>query len=355
MSMNIPVSSRMRSVKIGHIVDPRTMWAYPLCEGGEEHMRILEIEKQLSTAPTKPLTEFSEIGMLVAAKKTSDSEYWLRARLDLISISGKHLVATVFLIDYGEIIENLRVDQCVKHMPSGMSKDPPLAFKVILAGLSPVSMDLDFRHGTNMMEVTPQRRWDQAALRGVLQQVQDVEGIAEMKNWVRDQSGRYHGQIFLVGQERKKAIHLNKLLVESLFALESQWQMENDLEDAVDWENNKEFKALSIRDSELESWELYGDEIGEEITLGNYGKVAFGVDEVIDRSSGSFVLDSFGYVKSVERGRSYMKEGEGICKSTVPVDDIGPKDLKARRYLLPRASIHRETSRKDPTASSGRE
>ena len=85
--------------------------------------------------------------MLVAAKKTSDSEYWLRGRLDQISMSGKQLVATVFLIDYGEVIQNLRVDKCVKHMPPGLSKEPPQAFQVILAGLSPVSMDLDFMLG----------------------------------------------------------------------------------------------------------------------------------------------------------------------------------------------------------------
>jgi len=329
MSNRLPESSRSMPVKIGHLVDPRTMWAYPLYEGGEEHKRILKIEKQLSTFPTKPLTELSKTGMLVAARKSSDSDIWLRGRLDQISMYGKQLMATVFLIDYGEIIENLRVEKCVKHLPPGTYEEPPLAFKIILAGLSPVSMDLDFMLGQHVMEVTPQRGWDQAAWREVEQQIHDVEGIAEMKNWVRDQSGRYHGQIFLVGEDRKESVHLNQLLVEKQFAVESQWQMENDLdEETVDWENNKEFKALNIRDSELEHWEVYGDEIGDERASEEFGRVAFGVSEAIDESSGSSVFDSLGNVKSVGRGKPCKQEEEIVTE-----DRIGQREKKARDFL----------------------
>ena len=41
---------------------------------------------------------------------------------------------------------------------------------------------------------------------------------------------------------------------------ESQWQIENDMdEEAVEWEYNKEFKALDITNKDLASWEVLGD------------------------------------------------------------------------------------------------
>jgi len=269
-------STRVMSVGLGLIVDPRTIWAYPLYEETEEQSKILAIEQQIAEMPSDPLTELCTAGSLVAVRETPESAEWMRGRLVELSMCSKQVVATVFLIDYGKVRESLRVETCVREMPPGISNAPPLAFQILLAGLSPVTRDLDFMMGRNVMEMTAQRGWDQAAWREVEEVVAEVNGFAEVRNWVVDQRGRYQGQLYLVGERKVKRLHLNQLLQEKQFAVESQWQMENDLdEEAVDGENNREFKALvDSRSSDLGSWEV------------EYSNEAFGESEVTGGQTG---------------------------------------------------------------------
>ena len=336
MAINMRDSKRVMSAKIGHMVDPRTLWAFPMYEDGEQHTRILNMERQISSLPSEMVTELTDPGTLIAVRKTPESRVWMRGRLDQLSMYGKQLVATVFLLDYGEVIESVRVETCMKHMPAGIVQEPPLAFKVVLAGLTPVSMDLDFMVGQSVMEVTPQRGWDQAAWREVKQQVEKVDGVAELRDWVVDQCGRYHGQVFLVGEGGEDEVHLNQLLVEKQFAVESQWQMENDMdEEADDWEINKEFKVLDIRSKDLESWEVLDDRF----VTGNGGGAVeqhddgpFGVSEAIDPSFESSAFDNLGNLKSCGRGKS-RDCGVGSSRQGVVGDRVGDREKKAKEFL----------------------
>jgi len=337
MAIKTRESNRVMSVKLGHMVDPRTMWAFPRYEDSEKHNRILSMEKQLSTLPCESVTELTAPGILIAARKSPDSKVWMRGRLEQISMYGKQLMATVFLLDYGEVIESLRVETCIKHMPAaGIIQEPPLAFKILLAGLTPVSMDLDFMVGQSVMEVTPQRGWDQAAWREVRHQVERVAGVAEVRDWVVDQCGRYHGQVFLVGKEGEEGVHLNQLLVEKQFAVESQWQMENDMdEEATDWEYNKEMKALDITSKDLESWEVLGDSFpvgGCRGTIEQHGDVAFGVNEAIDTSFASSAFDNLGALRSAGRGKN-RDCGEVSSIGEVAADRVGDRESKAKEFL----------------------
>ena len=55
--MPMRASTRVMSVGLGLIEDPRTIWAYPLYEETEEQSRILAIEQQIAERPSEPLTE----------------------------------------------------------------------------------------------------------------------------------------------------------------------------------------------------------------------------------------------------------------------------------------------------------
>ena len=180
--MPMRASTRVMSVGLGLIEDPRTIWAYPLYQETEEQSRILAIEQQIAERPSEPLTELSTAGTLVAVRETPESAEWMRGRLVELSMHSKQVVATVFLIDYGKVRESLRVEACVREMPPGISSAPPLAFQILLAGLSPVSRDLDFMMGRNVMEMTAQRGWDQAAWREVEKEVAEVIGFAELRD-----------------------------------------------------------------------------------------------------------------------------------------------------------------------------
>jgi len=292
------------AVKLGCLVDPRTVWAYPLYEQGGQHDKILRLEAQLAELPRdETFSEHSATGSLVAVRRSPAAQLWFRGRLDQLSMYGKQLVASVFLIDYGEVLEGVKVEPCVRNMPSHISAEPPMAFQIVLAGLSPVSMDLDFMLGQNVMEVTPQRGWDQAAWMQVRKEIEMVDGIAEVRDWVVDQRGRYQGQLYLLDEGGERRLHLNQMLVERQFAVESQWQMENDMEETVDWENNKEFRALDHGSTELSSWELPGEEEYAGKSLEEFASEAFGESEVKDASFAASIWDDLGNIKGLGRGR----------------------------------------------------
>jgi len=332
-------SNRVMAVKLGCLVDPRTVWAYPLYQQGGQHDRILMLEKQLAELPSSEnITELSSTGALVAARRNPSSQIWFRGRLDQISMYGKQLMASVFLIDYGEVIDSVKVEGCVRRLPAGISKEPPMAFQIVLAGLSPVSMDLDFMLGQNVMEVTPQRGWDQAAWRDVRKEIELVDGIAEVTDWVVDQRGRYQGQLYLVDEEGEKRIHLNLMLVEKQFAVESQWQMENDMEETVDWENNKEFKALDHRTTDLPGWEFSREDEFSGKSLEEYANEAFGESEVKDASPPS-TWDTLENMKSLGRGRflgereDHPQGSDTHCKTGVRRTNSLDRIDKAKEFL----------------------
>lgn len=327
-------SACVKAVVLGHMVDPRTVWAYPMYEEGGQHHRILRIEKQIAELHSQAVTELSPTGISVAVRRSPGSEVWHRGRLDQLSMYGKQLLATVFLIDYGEVIETMRVEACVRHMPAGVGEEPPLAFQILLAGLAPVSMDLDFMLGQEVMEVTPQRGWDAAAWREVEKQIQEVKakGYAEVRDWMVDHRGRYHGQLYLVEEDGKERISLNQFLVEKEFAVKSQWQLENDMYEAVaDYsENIKEFRAMDIRgkDEEFESLDDFKEE--------NECNVAFGESEIVDEPLPASTLSSLDYVCSIGRGSCWNKklqEGTGTAGATRDSDHPQSRQDKAKEFL----------------------
>jgi len=238
---------RVMAVKLGHLVDPHTAWAYPLHDQDGQGNRILMLERQLAELPNggQTLTEHSVTGSLMAVRRNPSSQTWHRGRLDQLSRYDEQLLATVFLLDYGEVLEKVKVDTCVKHMPDIVGQGPPMAFQIMLAGLQPVPMASDFKPGQRMMEMTPSSGWDQAAWVEVRKEMEAVKGVAELRDWVVDQMGRYQGQLYLV-EETGRRIHLNQMLVEKQFAEYSQWQVENDMAMTGDWENNKVCRALDV-------------------------------------------------------------------------------------------------------------
>ena len=110
-------STRVMAVKLGCLVDPRTVWAYPLYEQGGQHDRILRLEAQLAELPRdETLSEHSSTGSLVAVRRSPAAQLWFRGRLDQLSMYGKQLVASVFHIDYGEVLEGVKArGLCEEH------------------------------------------------------------------------------------------------------------------------------------------------------------------------------------------------------------------------------------------------
>ena len=180
----------------------------------------------MMTSCGTPVTLLTPPSSLVAVCQDVLSPHWRRAVLETLTLWGSSLRATVFLTDYGTRLSDLEVQGRVMLLPQAMYKLPPLAFRVVLAGLQPASMDLDFLAGRDM-EVVVARTWDSAARREV-ETLLAGGRLAELRDWVGDGLDRCHGRLVLLrGQEEELCI--NDFLVKKQFALFSQQVLEQEL------------------------------------------------------------------------------------------------------------------------------
>jgi len=189
---------------------------------------------------------------IVAVRKSSESKIWLRGRIEQLHMYGKLFIANVFLIDYGEEWKEICVQTCMKKIPYHINQESPspLAIKIVLKGLQPVSMDIDFIEGKSLMEVTPQNEWDYAAWNEVRRAISKFDGIAELRNWILDGKGRYQGQLHLVDVKTSKEFHLNQMLIVKKFAVENSYVFEHDMEDLI---QHEETEVGSHSSTELQS------------------------------------------------------------------------------------------------------
>ena len=134
------------------------------------------------------------LSTLVAVAVTKQGyRSWHRGKLEAVTQFQKVAHANVFLIDYGQMVEDRKVEGSVMVLPScfSISKLAPLAFRVVLAGLLPASMDydLELRGG---MAVRLARSWDAAAMRDVERMLAlTTDKVGRLRNWMRDQIGRF--------------------------------------------------------------------------------------------------------------------------------------------------------------------
>ena len=139
------------------------------------------------------VTGSTPLSTLVAVAVTKQGyRFWHRGKLESVNQFQRKTYANVFLIDYGKVLEDRQVEGSVMVLPScfSVSTLSPLAFRIVLAGLLPASMDydLELRGG---MAVQPARQWDAAALRDVERMLAYTsDKMGRMRNLVKDKIGR---------------------------------------------------------------------------------------------------------------------------------------------------------------------
>ena len=213
-------------VKIGDIVDPRTMWVYPYKRFTTNLIKVRNIEammQQISSQNSVKINKLRPAGTLVAVRQAGK---WFRGKIVDMFVE-KVLRVNVFLIDYGTTVTRVSADQDVRVLDSSFSQEAGAAFQVVLSGLSPVTMDVDWSLSSSVMSVTPAESWTPAALAFVRAVVKEANHEAELVDYVVDSIGRRHGQLLL--PQKTVKIHLNEVLVEKKFAGHSREKYENDL------------------------------------------------------------------------------------------------------------------------------
>ena len=66
---------------------------------------------------------------------------WVRGKLEQVFVHQNMKKATIFLIDYGVTLHDIEMADDVRRLDNQFMDEDPLAFQVILSGLSPVSMN----------------------------------------------------------------------------------------------------------------------------------------------------------------------------------------------------------------------
>jgi len=252
-------------VVIGRMLSPSSFWVSPLpsspnLDAPEDQSinKVLQLEAELKElmeqGAGEQVTSSTPLSTLVAIAVTKQGHRsWHRGKLEAVALFQRKTIANVFLVDYGRILEDRKVEGSIMVLPSCFSELPHLAFRIVLAGLLPASMDydLELRGG---MAVRLARSWDAAAMRDVERMLAlTTDKVGRLRNWMRDQIGRYHGKLDLLmatGEE----VELNQWLVEMQFAIYSEAKQREDIyAKAEEDEQLAEESAEESCDSSLDS------------------------------------------------------------------------------------------------------
>lgn len=220
------------SVKITDVVDPKTYWAYET-ESEERQTKLKMVEKELKD-------QWAEAGEILMISRPEglpvivllDGEF-CRGQIKLVWSEKFKLKANVFLVDYGSTIE-IEVKKKVRKLKlKDQAAGPPLAFKIILEGLYPVSMDIDWVSGNRTMQPYRKRTWDVCALRQVQYVLEICEGDGKFLS-AQSFPTRRVGSLMMMKPSSSTApgpskFPLNKLLVKNGFAEQSSEEVEKDL------------------------------------------------------------------------------------------------------------------------------
>jgi len=110
-----------------------------------------------------------------------------------------------------------------------MIREKPLAVQIVLRGLHPVTVDLDFQRGDSLMSFVRAASWTEASVRYMEQLLGRTRLRGELRDCVEDKQNRLHGQLYLVLDETEEFIHINKELVKKQFAVESEQTHQDDM------------------------------------------------------------------------------------------------------------------------------
>ena len=206
----------MLYLQLGDVLDPRTFWAHETKRVTRSVLRVRRLEARLAETARvtgAQLTAATPPGVAVAvARRGPGGDKLVRGRLVQTFTLGERLLATVFMLDYGLTLDRVDAVKFVRRIEDSFLSEAPLAFQVVLAGLSPVSMDLDWSVGGSMSSVAVSS-WDAAALSLVRRIVTESGGEAELVDTMVDPRGRRHGQLLIITRLSKGEVNLFTVLI----------------------------------------------------------------------------------------------------------------------------------------------
>jgi len=217
-------------VRIGGMVSPGRFWVRELpihkserVEAKGVHAEVTRFEYGMATrynvepkANPENAVKSPKLDMLVAVRPDHTSTRWFRGKIVNIGNQPEEsqTLVKVFLIDYGLLLNDINCKTCVRVLPRIMTFTKGLAKVVILAGIRPLTLSVDFQLGMEFAKSHQEMsaNWSTYShdfMRNVLDQ--SVHKLAILRDWRLDAKKKIHGDLILLGFTHK--ISLCKLLV----------------------------------------------------------------------------------------------------------------------------------------------
>jgi len=212
-------------VRVGGVISPSKFWVSDIpmlrsqkrkASAGSPMAAVMDIERRLGEsyndkAPSlHPEGEVTKIkaGMLVAIRPSHRSSNWFRAKV-LNVINKKEVYIKVFLIDYGDVLDDIYTRSCVRKLSKRDAIVKPMAYKVTLAGLRPVTMCLDSKNG---MSPALGSKWSNYS-KDLVYKIwsKSPAKLARLQNYRRDARSQIHGELCFVGFKRE--LNINRILI----------------------------------------------------------------------------------------------------------------------------------------------
>merc|ERR1719219_963049 len=180
-----------------------------------------------------------------------------RGEIKMLWWGNSRLKANVFLPDYGSTIEIDVKKKARKLQLKAQLEEPPLAFKIILEGLYPISMDIDWMSGGEKLQESRKRSWDESALKMVQNVVKVCQGNGKLLEASTFPTRRVGSLVMMQPSPSSSPgpdkINLNNLLLERKFAGHSRLEAETDLTEVeTDLGFGQESSSVSSEEEEEE-------------------------------------------------------------------------------------------------------
>ena len=149
--------------------------------------------------------------VLQAVRPSYRSQCWYRGKVLTVMYKGEAVVK-IFLVDYGDILDDINLRSCVRELTKRQALPKPLAFVVQLAGLRPISMKIDYDNDRKSMTPIVAQKWSAFSQDLITNKIwEKSQKFGRLQNWRRGSRGHIHGELCVFGF--KKEVNLNKLLV----------------------------------------------------------------------------------------------------------------------------------------------
>lgn len=223
-------------VRIGSMSDAATFWVTQVTSDNSKEIKtplghVMSLESHLRKLYNVQSSEnkmflFDEKRdeikkeMMVAVRRSPRSPHWFRGIVVKVAEFQDGYRASVFLVDYGDYVDNAWVHNSIRKLPSEYAHTiKPLAFRLKLSDVVPIEMDLNYNMGMKAMTPVIATKWEPSAVSYIANLlIASKTRFARVFDWTHDKAlNIIFGGVQLLGFKQK--VVLQDILIRKRFGI----------------------------------------------------------------------------------------------------------------------------------------